>query len=236
MQLNLREQGHKSAGHWHFDPHILSQDYAWLTEKINDRTCDWILAGAADKISVAQPVAPLKSRSLEYTCEEHKKDREEAQSYFLDAKLDANLAWFYLWHPDSDTDYYKHLEQVVSSQLKLKPMANVSNIWGKSTPILFALQAPGQICTNHIDHHYTDYDTRKDRFTDPGYVKVIVFLSDWQPGQYFVFGNSLVDKWQKGQALVFPWGIPHWTYNFTNKNRITMMVKVNRHENNNLPI
>lgn len=94
------------------------------------------------------------------------------------------------------------------------------------------VQLTGQMFTTHIDPlkklfagpDATDYDG--DYGYDPAdIVRITVMLQDWEPGQFFAFGNSVFQQWHAGDFLVHDWAnVPHSTANASMYPRITLQI------------
>lgn len=71
------------------------------------------------------------------------------------------------------------------------------------------LQQPGQMFNLHIDKLY---DRCPD---DPGrIVRIMVMLSDWEPGHFYCFGTQNISHWRAGDIHTFSWqDVPHATAN-----------------------
>jgi hypothetical protein len=56
-------------------------------------------------------------------------------------------------------------------------------------------------------------------------VRIHVMLEDWQPGQFYQYGNYTYQNWQAGDAHYFDWpSVPHSTANASNQERVTLQV------------
>jgi len=82
------------------------------------------------------------------------------------------------------------------------------------------VQWPGQVWTRHID--------KLDKFCpeDPGRVmRIMIQLTDWQPGQFWEFGNYQYRGWRAGDVVTFDWrNVPHCTANAGHQPRITLQL------------
>src|SRR5262245_23723154 len=79
----------------------------------------------------------------------------------------------------------------------------------KATRCRFHVQFPGEVLTRHIDK------LSKVQPENPGNVKrFIVMLQDWEPGQFFMYGNAMFSHWRSGDIVTFDWpDMPHCTAN-----------------------
>ena len=71
------------------------------------------------------------------------------------------------------------------------------------------VQKPGQLWHRHIDKLYKWFPE------DPGQVgRYFIQLTDWQPGQFWEYGNHHWTHWQAGDVSTFDWqNMPHSTAN-----------------------
>tara|TARA_R110000751_G_scaffold282886_1_gene386171 strand:+ start:1088 stop:1756 length:669 start_codon:yes stop_codon:yes gene_type:complete len=82
------------------------------------------------------------------------------------------------------------------------------------------VQHPGQVWNLHMDK------LEKWNFEDPDTVeRYMIQLSDWQPGQWFSYGNYTFEHWKAGDVTTFRWqDVPHSTANAGHYPRITLQV------------
>jgi hypothetical protein len=82
------------------------------------------------------------------------------------------------------------------------------------------VQWPGQVWTRHID--------KLDKFCpeDPSRVmRIMIQLTDWQPGQFWEFGNYQYRGWRAGDVTTFDWrNVPHCTANAGHHPRVTLQL------------
>lgn len=115
------------------------------------------------------------------------------------------------------------------------PKAVITNLHWELAPIfqrmsdLFCLddvmnrihvQLPGQVWNLHIDK------LQKWCPEDPARVlRVFVQLTDWQPGQFWEYGNFHWNQWQSGNVSTFDWqNVPHSTANAGHYPRVTLQI------------
>lgn len=111
----------------------------------------------------------------------------------------------------------------------------ISNLTYSTTPILdhisdlFALdkctkrvhvQMPGQVWNLHID---------KLQKYDPEYperiIRIMIQLTDWQPGHFWSYGNYMHKQWKMGEVTTFDWqNLPHSTANAGHTPRVTFQL------------
>jgi hypothetical protein len=73
-------------------------------------------------------------------------------------------------------------------------------------------QKPGQYVPYHMDiMASTGIESKK--VVERGY-RVIVFLTDWLPGEFMIWGTTVIQKWKAGHILAWPaLKYPHSTAN-----------------------
>lgn len=82
------------------------------------------------------------------------------------------------------------------------------------------VQWPGQVWNLHIDK------LQKWAPDDPDQVsRVMIQLTDWQPGHFWCYGNYTYQGWRAGDVTTFDWQhVPHATANAGHSPRITLQV------------
>lgn len=82
------------------------------------------------------------------------------------------------------------------------------------------VQWPGQVWTRHIDK------LQKWNPEDPSKVmRFFIQLTDWQPGQFWEYGNYHWNHWRAGDITTFDWAnIPHCTANAGHHPRVTFQI------------
>lgn len=86
------------------------------------------------------------------------------------------------------------------------------------------VQYPGEVFTQHIDKLAPFSILQK--LADQDLVKrFVVFLTDWEPGHFYQFGNQNVQGWRAGDIHTFAWPhVPHSTANAGLNPRVTLQV------------
>ena len=82
------------------------------------------------------------------------------------------------------------------------------------------VQRPGEIWNLHID---------KLQKWDPDHpemiMRIMIQLTDWQPGQFWAYGNYNYSQWGSGDVTTFDWAnIPHATANAGFHPRVTLQL------------
>jgi hypothetical protein len=82
------------------------------------------------------------------------------------------------------------------------------------------VQRPGELWHRHIDK------LQKWSPEDPTQVmRVFVQLTDWQPGQFWEYGNYHWNQWLAGDVSTFDWAnMPHATANAGHSPRVTLQL------------
>ena len=82
------------------------------------------------------------------------------------------------------------------------------------------VQRPGELWNLHIDK------LQKWSPNDPSKVmRIFVQLTDWQPGQFWEYGNYHWNQWRAGDVSTFDWAnIPHATANAGHHARVTLQL------------
>lgn len=82
------------------------------------------------------------------------------------------------------------------------------------------VQWPGQVWNRHIDK------LQKWNPSDPNKVmRIMIQLTDWQPGQFWEYGNYHWNQWKTGDVTSFDWAnIPHCTANAGHHPRVTFQI------------
>lgn len=82
------------------------------------------------------------------------------------------------------------------------------------------VQWPGQVWNLHIDKLSKWCPEDPDRV-----VRFFVQLTDWQPGQFWEYGNYHWNQWRAGEVYSFDWpNIPHSTANAGHHPRVTLQI------------
>lgn len=82
------------------------------------------------------------------------------------------------------------------------------------------VQKPGQLWHLHIDKLYKWFPE------DPSQVmRIFIQLTDWQPGQFWEYGNYHWNQWSAGNVTTFDWeNLPHSTANAGFHPRVTLQI------------
>jgi len=100
-------------------------------------------------------------------------------------------------------------------------LQQISERFGMSdTMARIHVQRPGELWNLHIDK------LQKWCPEDPGRVlRVMIQLTDWQPGQFWEYGNYHYRGWRAGDVTTFDWqNVPHSTANAGHHPRVTFQL------------
>jgi len=82
------------------------------------------------------------------------------------------------------------------------------------------VQHPGQVWNLHLDKlekWFPENPTLVERY--------MIQLTDWQPGQFWSYGNYNYSQWKAGDVTTFDWqNVPHSTANASHYPRITLQI------------
>jgi hypothetical protein len=82
------------------------------------------------------------------------------------------------------------------------------------------VQKPGEVWNLHLDK------LEKWNPNDPdSVIRIQVALTDWQPGQFWSYGNYQHSMWKVGEVTTFDWqNLPHSTANASHYSRVTFQI------------
>jgi hypothetical protein len=82
------------------------------------------------------------------------------------------------------------------------------------------VQRPGEVWNLHIDKLY-----KWDPDHPESIMRIMIQLTDWQPGQFWEYGNYHYNQWRAGDVTTFDWAnIPHATANAGFDPRVTFQI------------
>jgi len=82
------------------------------------------------------------------------------------------------------------------------------------------VQMPGQMFSMHIDKLWHRYPNDPKKI-----LRICVMLSDYEPGQVLVYGNSVFTQWREGAVHCFDTlNVPHSTANMSRVPRFMMVI------------
>ena len=131
--------------------------------------------------------------------------------------------------PDKDVWFER---RVFDSSYKLYDVVKLLKL--KNEVARLAVQHPLDGASLHIDHeHQQCYEvdssnpnkTIKDVFVNKDkWKKFIIVLKDFEPGVVLICGNTVVTQLKRGDLISIPNNVPHWSSNFSDKKRYTIMI------------
>lgn len=100
----------------------------------------------------------------------------------------------------------------------------MSNMFGVEKPkVRVHVQFPGEVFTQHIDK-LAPFSVFPGDATE-SIKRFVIFLTDWEPGHFYQFGNQNVQGWSAGDIHTFAWPhVPHSTANAGMNPRVTLQV------------
>lgn len=82
------------------------------------------------------------------------------------------------------------------------------------------VQRPGELWNLHIDKLQKWCPEDPDRV-----MRIMIQLTDWQPGQFWEYGNYHYNQWRAGDVTTFDWqNVPHSTANAGRHSRVTLQI------------
>lgn len=125
---------------------------------------------------------------------------------------------------EQDLEKFGYGKDYVISDLtwQVPEIFNKINLWfGMSNSRMrLHVQHPGQVWNLHID--------KLDKWhpEDPSQVmRVMIALTDWEPGHFWSYGNYVHRQWRAGDVTTFDWcNIPHATANAGHSPRVTLQI------------
>jgi hypothetical protein len=81
-------------------------------------------------------------------------------------------------------------------------------------------QQPGQMFNLHIDKLQERCPDDPERV-----IRMTIMLADWEPGQFYLYGNYTYSHWRAGDVHIFDWAdVPHATANASRSMRPVLQV------------
>jgi hypothetical protein len=82
------------------------------------------------------------------------------------------------------------------------------------------VQMPGEVWNLHIDKLYKWCPENPERV-----MRIMIQLTDWQPGQFWEYGTYHHNRWSAGEVTTFDWAnLPHSTANAGHHPRVTLQI------------
>jgi hypothetical protein len=102
-----------------------------------------------------------------------------------------------------------------------KQLQYIANLFALNDAMIrIHVQHPGQVWNLHLDKLEKWAPDNLDSV-----MRVQIQLTDWQPGQFWMYGNYSHTMWSAGDVTTFDWqNIPHATANASHYPRVTLQV------------
>lgn len=82
------------------------------------------------------------------------------------------------------------------------------------------VQLTGQMFNRHIDKLWEWCPDDPERVC-----RISIFLQDWEPGQFYMYGTKVLTHWRAGEAHIFDWAnVPHATANCSSTPRALLLI------------
>lgn len=82
------------------------------------------------------------------------------------------------------------------------------------------VQMPGEVWNLHLDKLYKWCPENPERV-----MRIMIQLTDWQPGQFWEYGTYHHNRWIAGEVTTFDWAnLPHSTANAGHHPRVTLQI------------
>lgn len=236
IKLTPREQQHRLRGDYHFDPRRESHDIIEYPHRFPQQACDeiarFVIAehdrrgrDPGDPIFIWMDVGHHTNRTNSYSDadpdrrardeEMERIDRAEQAAAWNGSALDVTRAAAVTVTVKELPELHEMVEYYIKKYNWMGQQASTGHkIW---------MQYPGQMTYSHIDHIYAFYNDRADIYENPKRRrKAVSQLSDWESGNYFCWGNTMMGTWTKGDTFSWTWAMPHWTANLGTLPRVSI--------------
>ena len=100
-------------------------------------------------------------------------------------------------------------------------LQDISNLFGLDDCMnRLHVQMPGEVWNLHIDKLQKWFPEDPSRI-----MRIMIQLTDWQPGQFWEYGNFHYNQWRAGDVTTFDWAnVPHCTANAGHHPRVTFQI------------
>jgi hypothetical protein len=100
-------------------------------------------------------------------------------------------------------------------------LTQVSDLFGLADAMnRIHVQYPGELWNLHIDKLQ-----KWSEETPDDVMRIMIQLTDWQPGQFWEYGNYHWNGWRAGDVTTFDWpNVPHSTANAGHHPRVTLQI------------
>jgi hypothetical protein len=211
----MTQESYTSSWQWtvdnsdyHFDYTRHDQPGEWFTQ-LGKYSGEW----TQELETLMEASNPITWRSRKISPHYLNKDGTYEQSNMIDQE-EADLE-------NTGIDKNLVLTDVIEKEDLPPVFERMYKVFGLEDPwVRLHLQQPGQMFNLHIDKLYDRYPE------DPSQVvRIVVNLTDWEPGQFYAYGTYNMSHWSSGDIHMFDWqNIPHATANCSRSIRPTMMM------------
>jgi hypothetical protein len=192
----------RSKSNYHFDPARQDQPHEVFTYLGRITDCDWC-QDIADIVAASEPATwetrGYKGQGVLPPREDLAAEEYDIRRVGADPKMTIT-----------------HLNWKIPNSLK-----KITHQFGLEDCMeRIHVQMPGEVWNLHIDK------LQKWCPEDPSRVmRIMIQLTDWQPGQFWEYGNCHYHQWQAGDVTTFDWAnIPHSTANAGHHPRVTFQL------------
>ena len=99
--------------------------------------------------------------------------------------------------------------------LGVEPNANPNKRYARAH-----VQKTGQMFNRHIDKLWDRNPEDPEKIC-----RITIMLRDWEPGQFYQYGNLIYSHWRAGEVHIFDWmNVPHATANASNYPRPAVQI------------
>jgi hypothetical protein len=128
------------------------------------------------------------------------------------------------WHENYSTDGY--LLQSFDNDLPIDHNKFYQALQVMPGTVAWTCLVPNTILPPHIDKFYLL--SKKTGTLQEDCIRYVIFLEDWQFGQYVQLGDTSIIKWNKGDVWYFDWEVLHFAVNASNVNFHTCQVSTKK--------
>jgi hypothetical protein len=191
----------KSKSNYHFDPTIVDEEAAVVT-RLGHVEPTWL----ADLPAIIDNSKPATWATRGYKGEGIEAPAEDLAMEEYDMTkvgMDPNMHITHLnWRIPASL-------QQLSDSLGLADCMNRIHV-----------QKPGEVWNLHLDKLWKWAPDNPDSV-----MRIMIQLTDWQPGQFWEYGNYHYNQWRAGEVTTFDWAnIPHSTANAGFHPRVTFQL------------
>jgi hypothetical protein len=190
---------------YHFDKTVTEQVGDWF-DILGKFTGDW----RAERDALVAESMPINWETRKFYG-----DREDTSPMLAQEEYDIAAAG-----GDPKTLMLTNMLDDLERFPTLYAMADYFGLTGNGIKKRAHVQLTGQMFNLHIDKLWDRCPEDPERVA-----RITIMLDDWQPGQFYMYGNYVYSHWQAGEAHIFDWAnVPHATANASNYPRPTIQI------------